>query len=99
LCTVWRVKDSNLRSFRDGFTVRPISAKFFQSAALTQSLCAISADPLERSSGKRSFTSLVSSVFIRVDVAKVSAERVQELVEHAWRNKAPRRVVAAYDAQ
>jgi hypothetical protein len=42
---------------------------------------------------------LVSSVFIRVDVAKVSAERVQELVEHAWRNKAPRRVVAAYDAQ
>ena len=24
---------------------------------------------------------------------------VQELVEHAWRNKAPKRAVSAYDAQ
>jgi hypothetical protein len=28
----------------------------------------------------------------------VSEERVQELIEHAWRNTAPKRVVAAYDA-
>lgn len=40
-----------------------------------------------------------SLVGLRVDLAKVSPERVQELVEHAWRNKAPKRVVAAYDAQ
>jgi hypothetical protein len=38
-------------------------------------------------------------VGLRVDLAKVPEERVQELVEHAWRNKAPKRVVAAYDAQ
>jgi hypothetical protein len=40
-----------------------------------------------------------SFVGLRVDLAKVPEERVQELVEHAWRNKAPNRMVAAYDAQ
>ena len=40
-----------------------------------------------------------SLIGLRVDLAKVSAERVQELVEHAWRNKAPKRAVSAYDAQ
>jgi hypothetical protein len=38
-------------------------------------------------------------VGLRVDLAKVPEERVQELVERAWRNKAPKRVVAAYDSQ
>jgi hypothetical protein len=38
-------------------------------------------------------------VGLRVELAKVSTDRVQELVEHAWRNKAPRRVVAAHDAR
>ncbi len=33
-----------------------------------------------------------------VDLRKVSQERVQELLEHAWRNKAPKQAVAAYDA-
>ncbi|HZE34578.1 MAG TPA: MmcQ/YjbR family DNA-binding protein [Actinoallomurus sp.] len=40
-----------------------------------------------------------SFVGLRVDLSKVSRERVEELVEHAWRNKAPKRVVAAYDAR
>jgi hypothetical protein len=40
-----------------------------------------------------------SFVGLRVDLAKVSEERVQELVEHAWRNKASTQIVAAYDAQ
>jgi hypothetical protein len=40
-----------------------------------------------------------SFVGLRVDLAKVPEERVQELVEHAWRNKAANRMVAAYDAQ
>lgn len=40
-----------------------------------------------------------SFVGVRFDLAKVSAERVQELIEHAWRNRAPQRVVAAYDAR
>ncbi|HWH11745.1 MAG TPA: hypothetical protein VG165_11505 [Solirubrobacteraceae bacterium] len=38
-------------------------------------------------------------VGVRVDLAQVSEERVRELVEHAWRNKAPKQVVAAYDAR
>ncbi|NKZ06507.1 MmcQ/YjbR family DNA-binding protein [Actinomadura latina] len=38
-------------------------------------------------------------VGLRVDLAKVDEERVRELVENAWRNKAPKRVVAAYDAR
>lgn len=38
-----------------------------------------------------------SLVGIRVVLAEVSEERVRELVEHAWRNKAPKRVIAAYD--
>lgn len=39
-----------------------------------------------------------SLVGLRADLAKVSPERVAELVEHAWRNRAPKRLVAAYDA-
>lgn len=35
---------------------------------------------------------------LRVELAEISCERVAELVEHAWRNKAPKRLVAAYDA-
>lgn len=38
-------------------------------------------------------------VGLRVGLAEVSRERVRELVEHAWRNKAPSRTVAAYDAR
>lgn len=38
-----------------------------------------------------------SLVGVRVQLAKVSERRVQELIEQAWRNKAPKRVVAAYD--
>lgn len=40
-----------------------------------------------------------SLVGLRVDLARVTPERIRELVEHAWRNKAPRRTVAAYDAR
>lgn len=40
-----------------------------------------------------------SLVGLRVDLARVSEERVEELVEHAWRHKAAKRVVAAYDAR
>lgn len=36
-------------------------------------------------------------VGLRVDLGRVSAETLQSLVEHAWRNKAPRRLVSAYD--
>lgn len=37
-------------------------------------------------------------VGIKVDLAKVSSERCGELVEAAWRNRAPKRLVAAYDS-
>jgi hypothetical protein len=40
-----------------------------------------------------------SLIGLRVDLAKVSVERVRELVEHAWRNQAPKRAVSAYDAR
>ncbi|RAY13818.1 hypothetical protein DPM19_19415 [Actinomadura craniellae] len=36
-------------------------------------------------------------VGLRVDLAEVTGERMQELIEHAWRNRAPKRLVAAYD--
>lgn len=38
-------------------------------------------------------------VGVRVDLAKVSSEHVRELVEHAWRNRAPKRLVATYDEE
>lgn len=38
-----------------------------------------------------------SFVGVRVDLAKVSKKRVQDLVEHAWRHKAPKNVVSAYE--
>jgi hypothetical protein len=36
-------------------------------------------------------------VGLRVDLAKVPEQRMQELVEHAWRHRAPKRLVAEYD--
>ncbi|WBB68305.1 MmcQ/YjbR family DNA-binding protein [Micromonospora sp. WMMD812] len=38
-------------------------------------------------------------VGLRVDLARVSKERMQELIEHAWRNRAPKRLVAEYDGR
>ncbi|WP_278045620.1 hypothetical protein [Micromonospora kangleipakensis] len=38
-------------------------------------------------------------VGLPVDLAEISEQRLQELVEHAWRNKAPKRLVAAHDAR
>jgi hypothetical protein len=38
-------------------------------------------------------------VGLRVDLARVSPERVRGLVEHAWKNKAPKRLVAEYEAR
>jgi hypothetical protein len=39
------------------------------------------------------------SIFVglRVDLAAVTEERMRELIEQAWRHRAPKRVVAAYD--
>ncbi|RKN43901.1 MmcQ/YjbR family DNA-binding protein [Streptomyces hoynatensis] len=37
-------------------------------------------------------------VGLRVELAAVSGDRLRELVVRAWRHKAPKRVVAAYDA-
>jgi hypothetical protein len=37
-------------------------------------------------------------VGLRVDLAKVTDKRMQELIEHAWRNRAPKRLVAEYDS-
>ena len=37
-------------------------------------------------------------VGLRVDLAEVTRQRMAELIEHAWRHRAPRRLVARYDA-
>jgi hypothetical protein len=34
---------------------------------------------------------------LRVDLSKVPARRVRELIEKSWRHSAPKRIVAAYD--
>jgi hypothetical protein len=38
-------------------------------------------------------------VGLRVDLAGVPQERMQELIEHAWRNRAPKRLVAEHDSR
>jgi hypothetical protein len=38
-------------------------------------------------------------VGLRVDLAKVTQQRIRELIEHAWRNRAPKRLVAEYDSR
>jgi hypothetical protein len=38
-------------------------------------------------------------VGLRVDLARVAQERMRELIEHAWRNRAPKRLVAEYDSR
>ncbi|MEV0648989.1 MmcQ/YjbR family DNA-binding protein [Phytomonospora sp. NPDC050363] len=37
-------------------------------------------------------------VGLRVDLAKAPADRFAELVVHAWRNQAPKELMAGYDA-
>lgn len=39
------------------------------------------------------------SNWVRVHLAKASADQVKELLEEAWRRKAPKRLLAAYDAE
>lgn len=36
-------------------------------------------------------------VGLRVDLRKVTKKRMQALIEHAWRNRAPKRLVTEYD--
>ncbi|GAA5039479.1 MmcQ/YjbR family DNA-binding protein [Actinopolymorpha pittospori] len=38
-------------------------------------------------------------VGLRVDLAKVTKKRMQELIELAWRHRAPKRLVAEYDSR
>jgi len=38
-------------------------------------------------------------VGLRVDLAKVTKKGMQELIEDAWRNRAPKRLVAEYDSR
>ena len=38
-------------------------------------------------------------VGLRVDLAKITKERMQELIERAWRNRAPKRLVKQYDSR
>ncbi|SIM66408.1 MmcQ/YjbR family DNA-binding protein [Micromonospora cremea] len=38
-------------------------------------------------------------VGLRVDLAKVTEEGMRELIEHAWRNRAPKRLVALHDSR
>lgn len=38
-------------------------------------------------------------VGLRVDLSRVTQQRMQELIEQAWRNRAPKRVVAEYDSR
>jgi hypothetical protein len=38
-------------------------------------------------------------VGLRVDLAKVPEKRMQELIEHAWHNRAPKRLVKEYDSR
>lgn len=37
-------------------------------------------------------------VGLRADLTRIPEDRVRELVAHAWRHRAPKRLVAAYDA-
>lgn len=36
-------------------------------------------------------------VGLRVDLSKVTKDRMRELIEHAWRNRTPKRLAAEYD--
>ena len=38
-------------------------------------------------------------VGLRVDLAKVTEKRMRELIEHAWRHRAPKRLIAEYDSR
>lgn len=68
------------------------------SVSQAEAAAAVVSDPavyaeVWRSAATKSFVGL------RVDLAKVSEDRVRELLDHAWRNKAPKRLVTAYDAR
>ncbi|MFI7423259.1 MmcQ/YjbR family DNA-binding protein [Nonomuraea sp. NPDC049684] len=67
------------------------------SVSQEEAATAVTADPAVYSEVWRTAATKIW-VGLRVDLAAVPPERIQQLVEHAWRNKAPKSVVAAYDA-
>lgn len=63
-----------------------------------EAAAAAAADPdtyeaVRRPDARKSFLGL------QVDLASVSEDRVRELVDHAWRERAPKRLVAEHDTQ
>ncbi|HVV12407.1 hypothetical protein [Amycolatopsis sp.] len=70
------------------------SAVFCLSAE--QSAAAVAAEPAIYEEVRRP-TNPPSFLGVRTDLSRISRERARELVELAWRNKAPKRVVTAYD--
>ncbi|MEV4375115.1 MmcQ/YjbR family DNA-binding protein [Nonomuraea sp. NPDC049637] len=67
------------------------------SGSQNEAATAVAADPAVYSEVWRT-AAMKIWVGLRVDLSAISPEQIQQLVEHAWRNKAPMSVVAAYDA-
>jgi hypothetical protein len=87
----WRVKGKIFATIPPGGRVLRIPAGADETQAL------VSEDPAAFAAvvwGER-----VVPDWVEVNLAKASAKQVRELLEDAWRARAPKRVVAAYDAR
>ncbi|MCW3842563.1 MmcQ/YjbR family DNA-binding protein [Micromonospora yasonensis] len=62
-----------------------------------QAAAAVAADPTAYEEVWRKAATMIF-VGLRVDLDRISEQRMRELVEQAWRHKAPKRLLAAYDA-
>lgn len=85
-----------------GFKVRGTSFAGLEKGAHTavfsvaedEAVAALAADPETYEEVRRPNGSWIG---LRADLTRVSEDRVRELLTHAWRNRAPKRLVAAYD--
>jgi hypothetical protein len=87
---LWKVRGKTFAGLGSGATTAVFCVSPDEAAA------AAADDPatyevVHRSDARRSFLGL------SVQSAAVSEERVRELIEHAWRHKAPRRLVLTHD--
>ena len=87
---LWKVRGKTFAGLENG----EMGAVFCVSP--DEAAAAVADDPavyavVHRSDARRSFLGL------SVQLAAVSEDRVRELIEHAWRHNAPRRLVLAHD--
>jgi hypothetical protein len=87
---VWKVRDRTFLGMGQGETTAVFCVSE-QEANEAEAADPSSCQAVRRMDARRSFLGL------RVELAKISQERIRGLVEKAWRQQAPKRLIVEYD--